>query len=290
MQPHEPTSISEKRLAERVARGGITLPMLPEVPRRLVTAASSDTTDARSLAELIRRDSAVAGRLLRVANSAAFGGAVRIVSLQQAVARLGLDSVRRIALAIAVDAQVFRIPGFEATVRVQLDLALGAAWFAQEIARLRRLPVEEAFLAGLFHDLGRPAVIQAAVADGVPEWAVLELAERHHGEVGACIMSDWGLPPRLVAVARHHHHPESAGDAGGLCHLVTVADALAKATLLQGVDVPAGAVQRASAHGPPWLAEGAIAPEPLAELGLYADDLATLLGRADTVRALVRGA
>lgn len=271
-QPH-PDGLA--RFAARVEAGGITLPMLPEVPRRLASAAASQSGDAKGLAELIRRDPGVAGRLLRVANSAAFGSAVPIVSLQQAVVRLGLDAVRRIALAISLEAHVFRVPGFEEAVRAQFELALGAAWFAQELARQRRLPVEEAFMAGLFHDIGIPAVVQAAVADDLARDQVLTAADQHHATVGAHIASEWGLSPRLVCVARHHHAPAEAGEVTGLCRLVLLADQLAGAVL--------------SGDGTPELSDLTLDPDTLSTLGLYPDDLAQLLGRAEFVRAFVRG-
>jgi putative nucleotidyltransferase with HDIG domain len=107
---------------------------------------------------------------------------------------------------------------------------LAAGLYAQEIARTRRLNVEDSFLAGLLHDVGRPTLIQAAVDLQAQLGLVLasddidHVVGQLHEEVGEAMIRSWKLAPRLALAVRHHHHPEQAGDASGAAALVRLAD------------------------------------------------------------------
>ena len=91
----------------------LALPRLSETVQRVCASASDEGVDARSFAELVRRDAALAGEVLRVANSPLFAARSPIGSLQQAVSRLGMRQVRDIAVIVSMRARVFRVRGFE---------------------------------------------------------------------------------------------------------------------------------------------------------------------------------
>ena len=95
-------------LEERLERGELDLPMLPRTAHRVLEVAEDEGADAKALAALVEQDPTMAARLLRTANSAAYAPEEPIVSLQQAVARLGLQTVRAIAFASAAQGSVFR--------------------------------------------------------------------------------------------------------------------------------------------------------------------------------------
>src|SRR4029077_2368798 len=147
-------------VAHRLATGELSLPMLPRVASQVVALVGSPTTDANRLSELIHRDPALAGQVLRIANSPAYMPRMPIVSLQQAVSRLGLNAVTEIAFAASVQSGVFRVPGWEPMLNQLWRHALASGAFAKEVARTRRLNVESAFLCGLLHAVGKPALLQ----------------------------------------------------------------------------------------------------------------------------------
>lgn len=196
-----------------------------------MAATSREDADARVLADLIRRDAAFAAHLLRVANSPAYASRTPIVSLQQAISRLGLRTIREIAVLISCKTRAFQVKGHEEDVRLLFRHSLAAGLYAQEIARTRRLNVEDAFLAGLLHDVGRPTAIQASV-DLQAELGLSALTKEDihrvvgavHEEVGEAMLRAWGLSPRLASAVRHHHHPQNAGDAAAAATLVQLAD------------------------------------------------------------------
>jgi putative nucleotidyltransferase with HDIG domain len=198
-------------LRERLAEGKLDLPILPEVAMQVVRLTTAGDCGARELAELIRRDQAIAGHLLRIANSALYSRGVSITSLQMALSRLGMARIREMTLAISCQSRVFSARGREGDVRRVFRHSLAAAMFASEIARTQRRNVDEAFLLGLLHDVGRPVVMQA-LADLTAErtcalteveyWSAVDEA---HAEVGADILAKWGLSEKLVEAVRHHH-------------------------------------------------------------------------------------
>jgi len=185
---------------------------------------------------VLRRDAALAAHLLRVANSALYRGPSAIVSLQQAVSRLGMERVRDVALAIACGTRVFAVRGFAKEVRAELRHALGTAEFAQRLARGLRLNVEEAFLAGLLHDVGRVVLLDLAVAldrrlqTRAPREALLGLTGAGHERVGGLLATRWELSPRVVAAITSHHEP----DGTPLAAVVHLADRLAHGALGTG--------------------------------------------------------
>ena len=223
-------------LRERIDQGTLELPVLPEVAAEVVAATGREECDLRALAELVRRDQAMATHFLRVANSALYLPKTKIVSLQQALSRLGTGAIREIALVISVKTRTFQVRGYERQLKEQFRHSLGAALFAQEIARMRRHNVEEAFLSGLLHDVGRPVLLQAVVdlhkACGLSPAsdAVEAAASADHAGVGAALIAKWSLPAALAETIRFHHTPDRASEKKGSM-MAALADDLAHHTL-----------------------------------------------------------
>jgi putative nucleotidyltransferase with HDIG domain len=224
-------------LRERIEGGTLELPVLPEVAAEILASTGREECDLRALADLVRRDQAMATHFLRVANSALYMPKTKIVSLQQALARLGMSAVREIALLISVKTRTFQVRGYERQLKEQFRHSLGAALFAQEIARMRRHNVEEAFLAGLLHDVGRPVLLQALVdlhkVVGLPprSAAVEAAATEGHASVGSALIAKWSLPSALAEAIRFHHTPELAPAGAKGPMMAALADELAHQAL-----------------------------------------------------------
>lgn len=250
------------------------LPLLPEAAQRVLSVTADDSCDARSLSEIIRRDPSLAGRLLLIANSPIYAAPSPTTSLQQAVTRLGMRQVREVVLMISMQTRLFAVPGFERELREVFCHATATALFAQEIARARRLNVEDAFLAGLFHDVGKPVVLQA-IMDAkskaaheikVDRTATLALVEELHPLAGRALAGAWSLSPSLSHVIEQHHNPDTT--LPGVL-MVRFADALAHFAM-GDFDVDAASLL---AH-------------PAAEaLNLYSDEIGRLISRSATIAA-----
>ncbi len=220
-------------VAIRAQDGQLELPVLPAVASEVLAFVDSEDADARALARLVQRDPSMAAHVLRVANSARYAPTEPIVSLTQAIGRLGLATLREIAVSVAVRVAVFKVAGHEALVEGLWAHAQATATVAREIARARGANVEAAFLSGLLHDIGAPIVLQGLVdvreQEGLTttEAGVQEAIDTLHAYVGAELVRRWELAAWVAQSALHHHTPEEAEEAEDVVRTVALADALA---------------------------------------------------------------
>lgn len=268
------------RLVERISQGKLELPVLPEVASQVVQLSNDPNADTRQLAGIIRRDQAMAGHLMRVANSPLYATATPLVSLDQVVSRMGMKKVREIALVISCQSKVFAVPGHEAEVKSLFRHSLVAAAFAQEIARSRRWNVEEAFLCGLLHDVGKPVLWQelidlhkaanCAVDDNACRGAIGVL----HARVGSELVRHWALPARLGETILHHHDPGKSTTAAQTALMTCLADDIAHLTLPLAVAPRTVTEEQVRSH------------LTLAPLNLYPDELEALLAQRPKIKSM----
>lgn len=266
------------RIAQRIVKGALELPVLPEAASKVVQLCNDPKTDLHSIGEVVNRDPGLAGNLMRLANSGMYGGSNPLVSLDQVLARLGVAKVREMALIISCQGKVFVVPGHEKLIKEQFKHSLATAVYAQEIARSRRWNVEEAFLCGLLHDIGRPVLLQEII-EGCAACAVpFDLAAADgaigllHSRVGSDMVKHWKLPVRLAEVVAFHHDPLKAPTARNQAMMTALADDLAHLLL----------------HGPKQIKVAALMEHPLlGELNIYPDEMETLLAFAPKVMKTV---
>ncbi len=266
-------------LEQMLVSNKLDLPMLPEVASQTIQASMDENCDLKKLTTLIQRDQSMTSHLLRLANSALYGGTVKIVSVQQALSRLGLSKIREIALVVSCETRVFRVDGFELAVRTLFRHSLAAGAFAQRLAKLRRWNVEEAFLCGMLHDVGRPVLLQA-LSDirrekklDVPREVLMTAATEYHCAVGSLLVAKWQLPARLAEVIVHHHDPEHAPTAGPTAMMTNLADDLAHFAL-----------------GDKPVTENHLRAHPMvAGLNIYPAEMDALIAQKDLIVSVVGG-
>jgi len=205
-------------------RGAARLPVVPQVTIRLLNAVDSPDASAQELAGIIEADPALTLRLLKVANSSFYGQRAQVGSVRSAVVVLGSKTIRSLALAVwtqTLRAQA-RSPEEAALVEPVLGHGLAVGVLSGQLAeRVNRSLGEDAFMAGLLHDIGRVALLfhlggayQATIL-GPAEREGFLLHEREqevlgfdHRELGSALMTSWSLPPFLADVAERHHDAE----------------------------------------------------------------------------------
>lgn len=255
----------ERDIKIRRIVGGIDkLPTPPDLFFELSRLMQSQTTGVAEVARVVTRDPALSAKLLQLVNSAYFGTGQTTTSIQQAVALLGTDRLRYIALT----ASVFSSRDAEAG-GVWLEELRRESMRAAQLARAFAEPAmrDLAFAATLLHDVGRVVLALGhpeefrAFSERVkhgehPVYVERELFGVSHADVGARLLAIWGLPTAIVDVVQYHHDPGSAPEASReLAGIVHVADAVAD-ELPTEVRLDYGSLERAGcAHRvAEWLA------------------------------------
>ena len=216
------------------------LPTLPPVVTRILSVVEDPKATGQQVAEAVSMDQAMVASILKIVNSPFYGLNRRISSISHAILLLGFRTIRNMALSATL-LNTFGGPG--QTKRFDRGLfwrhSIGCATTARLLAkRLRLVDPEEAFLAGLIHDMGRIvfdhyfSVEFAKLLDrGEGAEGELLLAEREtfgidHGEVGRLMAQRWNFPTGVTEAIGCHHDPVRAKQSPQLCALIHVADEL----------------------------------------------------------------
>jgi len=203
---------------EAVKNDTFRLPSLPDIAVRIGKAIDDPNTQSEDIARLIQLDPSLAARVMGVVNSAAFGAAVPIRNLDQAVTRLGRQQVRNLVYSCIIKG-LFRTSSAELKT-IMRDLWRHSARVAAISFVLARvtpgLDPNRALLAGLIHDIGAIPILQMAQdmpqVKGKPE-LISNLINRLKGEVGAMALDAWNFDPELVALALEAEHWQRKGSA-----------------------------------------------------------------------------
>jgi HD-like signal output (HDOD) protein len=219
----------EEGLREAIMEGFVEVPMLPEIANRALSLTQDPEASAAQMADLIQGDQSLAGHVMRIANSVAYTPMANLTSLQQAVARLGMNVMCEIALAAVLGAKLFHTPGYEDYVEFNWQHALATSLWSKEIARQANLDQETAFLAGLLHSIGRPAVLQTllelAGQKGIsvtPE-LVHRLENKYSQPVSDLVVMRWKMPAAIINAIKPYQALDKAEPAYDVAAAVHVA-------------------------------------------------------------------
>jgi len=273
--PPENSSLETYRqaLIQKIDSESLKLPILSEVAREVLLVTSDPNSDVGDLSNLIHRDQSLAGNVLRVSNSAAYAGGNPIVSLKQAVTRLGMKLLGEIAISVSMQGDVFIAPGYDEENKSIWHHALASGLYGKEVARAKRKNVEGLFLCGLMHTVGKPVILQtlADIKRSVGQKLSLELVrllmEEFHRTVGNTVAKQWGLPEQVQVTIGSYHKYETVTSFQDETAMTYLSDRLAL-----------------------WLTEPeALSREDLIKdpvfqnLNFYPDDVEALLNKRDAV-------
>ena len=195
------------------------LPPLPQVAAQVLRLAADPDSTTEELQRVISTDQALTAQILKIANSAMFGMVREVKTLTQAIMTLGFSTIKSVVIASSAK-NLYSRGGTGLQERLLWEHALTTALSARAYARSLRSPrVEEAFLGGLMHDIGKSvmgikfperygALVRAIYneqADGLE--LELETFGFDHTMVGEAILSSWNLSDSLEHCVRFHHDP-----------------------------------------------------------------------------------
>ncbi|MFQ5698153.1 MAG: HDOD domain-containing protein [Myxococcota bacterium] len=225
---------------ERLLRGMRSLPTLPDVALDVVTQLEDPDFDLRRVAVRLERDGVLAARLVGMANSAFYGGCSEIVSVREAIVRLGARASRSTILSVAIMGSVPRLPEPLSARRFWV-FGLGSAICARQIAPdLGYGDADRAYLGALVHRLGDAFLAMAEKNRYAAAWhasqrsgAALALSlEKEFGiaptALAARVLREWGLPGELADAVEHCHAPDETDEAPELALLIWIAGRVAR--------------------------------------------------------------
>lgn len=224
------------RIQSLVESGRVSIPPLPQIVNRLRTLLNDEArASAKRIADLIHTEPAAAATVLKLANSAAFGGLHRISDLSQAIARLGFRQVSSTVTTLVHRSHFHSDDPLKIELlRVLWGHAVATALASKHLAQLTGADPEESYVAGLLHDTGKLLVLKgvdhleerSGSGDITP--AVLdELMTILHTDLGYKALLSWHLPQPICEAALRHHN-EDLDSSESLVIRVQAADAISQ--------------------------------------------------------------
>lgn len=196
------------------------LPAMPQVASKVLELSSDPNTSAFQLQQVIADDQAMTARILKIANSALYSCSRKIKTLTEAIVMLGFNSIRSLVVTSAAR-NLYNTRTSQTGLKERLlwEHSIGCAFACRIMAsETRPALTEEAFLAGLMHDIGKlvlniqtPEMFDQIVQVVYNENRSFSLTEKEiigfdHTEVGALLVNKWKLSPILEEVIKNHHN------------------------------------------------------------------------------------
>lgn len=237
------------------------IPTLPAIASAIMNKTLDENINARQIAEMVEKDQALAARVLRMANSAFYRRIKEISTIRGAVVLLGLNVLKSIILSVSV------VNVFDNKNKNAIDLykfwqhSIACAACARGVAA-KSAPAlaEDAFMAGLLHDIGKVILDQVLCNQGEYRQVLDEMTHENrfiveverkivgidHASMGQHLTERWNLPPMLcTAIGGHHTLSGGIEDpkAKKLCSIVHIADMITNHLGLGLVDMPTGFIE-----------------------------------------------
>lgn len=243
----ETISQSQQRIVEDALNDVTHIGTLPEITLKIIELVEDPESTASDLHKLISNDPALCSRVLKVVNSSFYGLPGQVGSIDRAIVMLGLNAVKNIAIAASLN-KLFRGGSLTAdfSARDLWEHSISTAATAKLLAdAMGHRMGDEAFLAGLIHDIGIMVELQtgrhtlvealervAPNSEGAPAANLIEVETElfgaDHQAFGAGLCHRWKFPRTLAVVTGFHHRPTEAPDEQRLVTcIIAAADRLA---------------------------------------------------------------
>ncbi|MCU0575933.1 MAG: HDOD domain-containing protein [Desulfobacterota bacterium] len=263
-------------LKERILKTMHDLPPMPQVAQKAREVISNPASSFKDLAKVIETDQAIVTRILKIANSPFYGLSGKVSSVQHASVVLGAKTLMEV-LTLACSSEILgkTLSGYDLDAGELWKHSLAVASASRIIAgRVNRSLEQDAFSAGLIHDVGkiildpfileRKAAFKAFVDEGRETFLD---AEKHilgfdHAELASEACRLWHIPASITLAIRHHHDP-APSDGDQLSFIVHMADAIA---IMSGIGAGIDGLLYA------------IHPEASKVLRLKGDDVSEIMG------------
>lgn len=220
------------KLVERID----DLPTIPAIALEVNQMLADEEADTKAICKLIRQDQAMVPRILKLVNSSFFGLRSKVINIERAAVLLGSRTLQNAIMSIAIDPEpsTFKLSDF-------WKHAIEVATISKHLVmQTRAVEPEEAFTAGLLHDIGKVVLVQyfpelfeavlASMATDALSFYEAETAALGvtHSEIGAILGAKWLLPEQLIDVIIHHHKIDNTLSPADITLVVHTADWIAR--------------------------------------------------------------
>ncbi len=232
-----------EKLINKVKESIEKMPTLSPLTHKIIQIANDKSSSAQDLTDVIQLDPVLTAKVIKMVNSAYFGMPQKVKSLKQAIVMLGINTVKNVALSSSFAGNVkieekTKLTGSDFW-QHSLGVAVASKLIAKELG-VDALYLEEYFIAGLIHDIGKVLINnffseemnqivelssqkKASITD--VEKQVLRLT---HEEIGIAIGKKWNFEAPLLYAVGKHHNPALSGSAAIFSMIVCVADTFVK--------------------------------------------------------------
>lgn len=234
-----------KRDPAAIVRGLTKVASLPTIFVKLDETINSPRSTNKDLARVISEDTAMAARLLRIANSAMYNFPARVDTVSHAITVIGINQLRDLVLACSVIRMFDNLSESLVSMESFWRHSIGCGIAARVLAGLRReANIERYFVTGLLHDIGRLIMFTEltreypiVMAEREKNPALLYKIEQEmlgfdHAKLGGLLLQAWQLPERLAEAVAFHHAPTKAKKFPTEAAVIHVADVIANALRL----------------------------------------------------------
>jgi HD-like signal output (HDOD) protein len=193
-----------------------SVPVLPALAGRVIELTSNPEVTVSQISAVVSKDQVLAARVLQLANSIYSSPLMTISTVAEAIVRLGTTAVRNVVVMVCLTSRMQDPAVYGDRGRALVEHALGTAYLARFAAERARVDLDEAFLYGLLHDIGKLVLMKQAhdyrkrTGHPVPPTHLeIALLERH-AAMGSLAMRRWRLPEALDEPVLYHHDPLAA--------------------------------------------------------------------------------
>ncbi|RJQ83553.1 MAG: HDOD domain-containing protein [Desulfobacteraceae bacterium] len=236
---HDSAAAPQGAIAQLVARIE-ELPPLPSTASRSLQLLSDPETPMESVEKTIAQDQALVAKIIKVSNSALYGGFQKVNSLRHALTRLGAKTTKSLILAASARSYFFKErKGMKVWGPLLWQHSVECGLAARRIAAACRYEdPEQAFIGGIMHDIGKLAILMLddkryqeiqrlkATEKKSDLAAETEILGSSHTELGRLLMEKWRMPEAIQACTEFHHNPGEAGRHADLSAIVAYANHL----------------------------------------------------------------
>jgi len=205
---------------------------MPHVAARVFKLTASPDFAIGELTRIVVTDQVISSKLLRMANSALFGGDTEITSLHHAIVRLGYRSITNFILSTSLSSTMGSKNFYGPDGQMLWDHSAGCAFCAKKLAESIDEDPEEAFLIGLLHDIGK--LIYLGVSNEILKeypsrfsnlgTMITSYMDEYHASMGGFIAKKWEFPNLIQLCIKNHHTYQNCGEDAKMTMLIHLSD------------------------------------------------------------------